>query len=183
MSTARDELLDRIIAHVAANGMIDASLRNLAAGIGTSHRMLIYHFGSREGLIAAIVDRIEHQQRTALEEMAHSADSPGELIRTQWARLTDPELLPFIRLFFEVFAYASRGREGTEEFLANLTDPWIEVAEATAERLGLVTSKADLRLGVAVSRGLLMDVVAGADVATVTESLERYITMWEAAAR
>ena len=72
MSSARQDLLDRVIAYVAANGMIDASLRTLASGIGTSHRMLIYHFGSREGLIAAIVTTIETQQRVALEDLTGS---------------------------------------------------------------------------------------------------------------
>jgi AcrR family transcriptional regulator len=183
MSSARKELLDRVISHVATNGMMDTSLRTLAAAIGTSHRMLIYHFRSREGLLAATVHRIEHDQRVALEHLARTAESPAALIRTQWAQLTDPALIPFIRLFFEVFAYASLGREGTEGFLENVTDPWIEMAGDVAARMGLATTEAELRLGVAVSRGLLMEVVAGADVATATESLERYLEIWEHASR
>jgi AcrR family transcriptional regulator len=179
MPSARDELLARVIDYVATNGIIDSSLRELAAGIGTSHRMLIYHFGSREGLVAAIVSRIEEQQRIALDEMASSAQSPTELVRTQWATLTTPELLPFIRLFFEVFAYASRGRQGTEDLLANLTEPWIEVGTQIAARMGIDADEAELRLGVAVSRGLLMEVLAGTPIGAATESLERYLTMWE----
>jgi AcrR family transcriptional regulator len=183
MPSARQDLLDRAIAYVAANGMIDASLCTLAAGIGTSHRMLIYHFASREGLIAAIVSDIEAQQRAALAGLAEVAKTPVELVRSQWAQLTHPDLLPFIRLFFEVLAYAGRGQPGTEEFVANLTEPWIDVATAVAERLGMETSDAELRLGIAVVRGLLLDVVAGGDVALATASLERYLTMWEAATR
>lgn len=183
MTNARQELLDRVIAYVAANGMIDASLRTLAAGVGTSHRMLIYHFGSREGLVAAIVNSIEAQQRLALEELARTATSPTGLVRSQWAQLTDPGLLPFIRLFFEVTAYASRGLPGTEEFVANLTEPWINVATTVAGRLGMETDETELRLGVAVVRGLLLEVAAGGDVAAATASLERYLAMWEAAGR
>ncbi|MGA9595102.1 MAG: TetR/AcrR family transcriptional regulator [Acidimicrobiia bacterium] len=178
MSSARQDLLDRVIAYVAANGMIDASLRTLASGIGTSHRMLIYHFGSREGLIAAIVTTIETQQRVALEDLAEVADSPTALVRMQWAQLTDPALLPFIRLFFEVLAYASRGQPGTEEFVANLTEPWIRVASDVSARLGIEPNEAELRLGVAVVRGLLVEIAAGGDVALATESLERYLEMW-----
>ena len=80
MSTARQDLLDKTIAYVAAHGLSDLSLRELAAGIGTSHRMLIYHFGNREGLLAAIVATIEAQQRTALELLAVDASSPLSLI-------------------------------------------------------------------------------------------------------
>ncbi|MEZ5140174.1 MAG: hypothetical protein R2711_15805 [Acidimicrobiales bacterium] len=46
-STARRELLDRVLAHVAEQGLSDRSLRDLATAVGTSHRMLLYHFGSR----------------------------------------------------------------------------------------------------------------------------------------
>jgi AcrR family transcriptional regulator len=183
MPNARQELLDRVIAYVAANGIIDASLRTLAGGVGTSHRMLIYHFGSREGLVAAIVESIEAQQRVALAEIARTATSPTDLVRTQWARLTDPALLPFIRLFFEVTAYASRRQPGTEQFMANLTEPWIDVGKSAANSLGMETDETELRLGVAVVRGLLLEVAAGGDLAAATASLERYLETWEAAGR
>ena len=63
---ARDRLLGAAIAYFAAHGIGDTSLRGLAEAIGTSHRMLIYHFGSRDGLLAAVVDRVEQAQRDAL---------------------------------------------------------------------------------------------------------------------
>ena len=43
----RRRLLERAIDHVAAHGIADLSLRRLAEALGTSHRMLIHHFGSR----------------------------------------------------------------------------------------------------------------------------------------
>ena len=118
MGTARDDLLDRTITYVADHGLADLSLRQLAAGIGTSHRMLNFHFGSREGLLAAIVASVEEQQRLALEALATEATSPAGLVRAQWAQLTDPTLRPAIVLFFEVLALALQRRPGTEGFLA-----------------------------------------------------------------
>ena len=44
-SQARDRLLDAAVEHALTKGIADLSLREIAAGIGTSHRMLIYHFG------------------------------------------------------------------------------------------------------------------------------------------
>jgi len=110
VSAARQDLLDKTIAYVAAHGLSDLSLRELAAGIGTSHRMLIYHFGNREGLLAAIVATIEAQQRTALELLAVDASSPREVITAQWAQLSDPALAPYVMLFFEVLALALQRR-------------------------------------------------------------------------
>ena len=177
--TARQDLLDKTIVYVADHGLSDLSLRELAAGIGTSHRMLLYHFGSREGLVAAIVAAMEQQQRTALEALALEATTPRALITAQWAQLSDPALRPFVVLFFEVLALALHGRPGAEGFLDQLTEPWLEVGAQLADRLGADMSRDEVRLGVAVTRGLLIEVVAGGDLAGPTASLERFLDLWE----
>lgn len=172
MSEAREELLDRVMAEAAVNGLADRSLRELAVAAGTSHRMLLYHFGSREGLVTAIVERVESSQREALVEMAGMATSASDLIRRLWAQVSAPEMRPFVRLFFE--CVAATGGEG-------LTDPWLEVGDDVADGIGAETDEDMLRLGVAVSRGLLIDVLATGDVAPATRALERFIELWESA--
>ena len=67
---SRESLLADAVEHFAKNGIGDASLRNIATSIGTSHRMLIYHFGSREGLLAEVVRTVEHQQRDLLATLS-----------------------------------------------------------------------------------------------------------------
>lgn len=180
MGAARDDLLDKTIAYVAEHGLADLSLRQLAAGIGTSHRMLNFHFGSREGLVAAIVESVEAEQRIALEQLAAEAASPSDLIRAQWAELTDPTLRPAIALFFEVLALAVQAKPGTDGFLDSLTEPWLDTATLIADRLDVPTTRDELRLGVAVVRGLLIEVLASGDVPAATASLERFLDLWEA---
>jgi len=177
--SARQALLDRSIAYVAAHGMSDLSLRELAAGIGTSHRMLIYHFGSREGLVAAIVATVEAGQRAVLEQLAGEATSPADLIRRQWAQLTDPALRPLVVLFFEVLAHALHGRSGTDGFLDQLTAPWLDLGGELAARMGSMPSVDEIRLGVAAIRGLLIEVLATGEVEGPTASLERLLAMWD----
>ncbi len=65
---SRESLLSDAVEHFAKNGIGDASLRSIATSIGTSHRMLIYHFGSREGLLAEVVRTVEQQQRDLLAD-------------------------------------------------------------------------------------------------------------------
>jgi AcrR family transcriptional regulator len=175
MDSARDALLARVVDEVAAHGLTDRSLRDLAAAAGTSHRMLIYHFGSREGLVAAVVGHVEATQRQALRELAEVADGPADLVRRLWARVSSPELRPFVRLFFESLA-ATRGTDAGDR----LTAPWLADAGPVGAQLGLETDPVDLRLGVAVTRGLLVDVLATGDATAATESLERFLAMWEA---
>jgi AcrR family transcriptional regulator len=177
----REEMLDRVIAHVAETGLADQSLRELATGAGTSHRMLLYHFGSRAGLVAAIAARIEAQQRTALAELAGDAADAATLQRELWSRVSDPAVAPFVRLFFDVLGLALAGKPGTTDFRAGLIEPWIGDAAAAAEVVGIRADRAELRLGVAVTRGLLIDALATGDVEGATEAHERFIEMWGAA--
>jgi AcrR family transcriptional regulator len=175
---ARDQLLGRVVTYAATAGIAGKSLREIAQGVGTSHRMLIYHFGSREGLIAAIVADIEAQQRAVLATIAEGANSPRDVLLGLWEQLTRPELLPFVRLFFEVFGLVAQGTPGTEGLRETLTRPWLEDAAVAAEHLGIATDAAEVRLGVAVSRGLLLDLVAGAPLAEVDAAYRRFVDLY-----
>src|SRR4051795_11644584 len=91
---ARERLLAAAMEHVAEHGVGNLSLRGLAAALGTSHRTLIYHFGSREGLLIEVIRTVEEQQRAALAAMLLEGDDapPAETMRRMWRRLADPAL-------------------------------------------------------------------------------------------
>jgi AcrR family transcriptional regulator len=176
MSDPRGELLDRIVDDVAANGLGDRSLRDLAAAVGSSHRMLLYHFGSRPGLVAAIVDTVEARQRQLLVELAAGAPDAQSLVLALWERVSAPEVRPFVRLFFEsVAASATPGDD-------HLTQTWLEGTEAVSAQVGTAFDPVAMRLGVAVVRGLLVDVLASGDVAPATTALERFVDTFYARA-
>ena len=80
--TGRGALLGRAIGHFAEHGVGDTSLRALAEAIGTSHRMLIYHFGSREGLLAEVTREVEARQR-ALLSTAYGSPSIAWLVSSK----------------------------------------------------------------------------------------------------
>lgn len=172
MADARHDLLDRIIDDVARTGLGDRSLRDLAAAVGSSHRMLLYHFGSRPGLVAAIVHEVERRQREFMTA-AEPGDDPLAVARVMWRRVSDPELRPFVQLFFEVAAYASRAAGGGDD----LTLPWVDDAVAVSETLGQAADPVTIRLGVAVVRGLLVDVIGGGDLEGATAAFERYLEL------
>jgi AcrR family transcriptional regulator len=174
MTSPRDELTRRLVMEVAIHGLGDRSLRDLAAAVGTSHRMLLYHFGSRDGMVTAVVEMVEADQRAVLADLAAISVGPADLIRRLWHRVSAPDTLPFVRLFFETVAH--RGA-------ADLTAPWIEDSAPITEAFGVPFDPAEIRLGVAVTRGLLVDVILTGDADSATASLERFITMWEQATR
>jgi AcrR family transcriptional regulator len=178
---ARDQLLTRVMAFAAAEGIAGKSLRKIALGARSSHRMLLYHFGSREGLLAAIVATMETRQREVMAAMADHARTPREVMLGLWEQVSQPDLLPFVRLFFEVFGMVAQGAPGVEGLRETLTRPWLTDAAAVADELGLPADPVELRLGVAVSRGLLLDLVAGADLAEVDASYRRFVDLYEKA--
>ncbi|MFZ0230145.1 MAG: helix-turn-helix domain-containing protein, partial [Mycobacterium sp.] len=52
----RRQLLDALVDEFATGGVGGRSLREVAEAVGTSHRMLLHHFGSKEDLLVAIVE-------------------------------------------------------------------------------------------------------------------------------
>ena len=58
----RRELLDALVDAFAEGGIGGRSLREVAEAVGTSHRMLLHHFSSRDDLLLAIVDEVERRQ-------------------------------------------------------------------------------------------------------------------------
>jgi AcrR family transcriptional regulator len=182
---ARARLLGAVVAHASAHGLGDLSLRELAAAIGTSHRMLLYHFGSREGLMVAVVQAVEAGQRAFLAELGEdSSRGPAEVMRTMWRRLADPSLWPSERLFFEIYSQALQGRPGTSGLLDDIVASWVEPMVELARRRGLdpAAARVDARLGVAVARGLLLDLLATGDREAVDAAVERYLEGYEAVA-
>jgi len=100
-----------------------------------------------------------------------------------WRRLADPGLWPSERLFFEIYGQALQGRSGTAGFLDGIVDDWVAAITEYSVHLGIVpgTTRADARLGIAVARGLLLDLLATGDRAQADEAIERYIELCEAA--
>jgi AcrR family transcriptional regulator len=182
MPEPRQRLLDAAVDHLAAHGLSDLSLRQLAAALGTSHRMLIYHFGSKEGLLVEVVRTVERQQRDAFAGL--DGYSPGEAIRQMWRRFADPSLWPHERLFFEIYGQALQGRPHAAPLLDGIVESWLGPAVEFARRHGVPeeVARADARLGVAVMRGLLLDLLATGDRAATDEALERFVAGYEALA-
>jgi AcrR family transcriptional regulator len=178
-SQARDRLLAAAVEQAMRGGIADMSLRELAAAIGTSHRMLLYHFGSREGLLNAVARTVEEGQRAIVAEWGINASNARQL----WQHFSDPRLWPAERLFFELYAHALLGRPGTEGFLDAAIEPWVaELVPALTREVGLAgeSARAEARLTIAVTRGLLLDLLATGDRDGVTEAFERYLERTEA---
>ena len=164
----RQELLDAVVEEFAARGIGDRSLRDVAAAVGTSHRMLLHHFGSRNELLLAIVGEVERRQMSMMRELP---TEPADAIAAMWANLRRPELRPFERLFFECYARGVQGEQPFAGMLPGAVDTWL------ADDAGQAIDPAMMRLGLAVARGLLLDLVATDDRDGVDAAAAAFVEM------
>jgi AcrR family transcriptional regulator len=179
----KEQLLERTIGYLAEHGVIDVSLRALATAIGTSHRMLIYHFGSKDGLFVAVVRAVEARQRAAFSDLVvSSGDSLSDVARQFWRRLSDPALAPHERLFFEMYGQALQGRPYAAPLLDGIVDSWLGPMTNVLRQTGFSedSARAEARLGIAVIRGLLLDLLATGDADGATAAFEQHVVGVEA---
>jgi AcrR family transcriptional regulator len=167
----RQELLDGLIDAVGRDGIGTRSLRDIAASLGTSHRMLLHYFGSRDELLLAIVEEVERRQTTRLADLP---DHPGQAIAAMWADLRRPELWPFERLFFECYARGAQGEAPFSRLVPGAVDGWLAAVDARTDG---AADPALVRLGLAVLRGLLLDLVATGDVEGVDGAAARFVAL------
>lgn len=174
MSEAADALLDRVLDALWRTGFSELSLREIAAAAGTSHRMLIYHFGSRDGLLAQVVARMEAGQRDLLAGL--EGDDIFAVSRAFWEKVTAPEMLPVQRLFYEMYAQALYGRTWTDQFRAAVMNAWEKPLIELYVRAGISPAEAPAhaRLGLAVTRGLGLDLLMTGERAEVEAAYELF---------
>jgi AcrR family transcriptional regulator len=184
--SSKERLLDAVIDHFAADGLADQSLRRIAEAVGTSHRMLLYHFGSKDGLLLEVVRAVEARtlaQFTAVGDAA-TPERVGELVRAMWRYVADPALGDFERLFFALYGRALQGEEAARPMLRDDVEGWLAANASVAARAGVPegVARAHARLGLAVTRGLLLDLLATGDRAGVNAAFEvfahRYAGRW-----
>jgi AcrR family transcriptional regulator len=170
-SERRRQLLDALVEEFAAGGVGYRSLREVAAAVGTSHRMLLHHFGSREGLLIAIVEEAERRQMALVSDLPMN---PAEGFAAMWADLRRPELRQLERLFFECYSRAAQGEKPFTRMIPGAVDGWLREVEAAAD---VPYDGAMARLGLAVTRGLLLDLAATDDEAGVDAAAEAFIRL------
>lgn len=122
------ELLERCFAAAQAGDSLELSLNDLAEGAGTSARMLIYHFGSREGLEHALVVRLEDELRERFRafESADGGPDSRAAVLALWQALTHPSMRGMLRMVMDVLHRAQKGDVPARNMAAAQTLLWQE---------------------------------------------------------
>jgi AcrR family transcriptional regulator len=126
----KEELLERCLAAAIEEGVLDSSLNAIAKRIGTSGRMIVYHFGSKQELERQIIGLLEIRlreklwsfQRVSLE----GCDCLAEPLLEMWRHLTSPEMHGLLKLTMELNQRAIQGDTETQRFLERESQQWVD---------------------------------------------------------
>ncbi|MFC0505499.1 TetR/AcrR family transcriptional regulator [Micromonospora costi] len=185
-SARRDELLESAYRYVLRSGLAELSLRPLATAIGSSPRVLLFLFGSKDGLIRELLARARSDELALLDRVrADSAGSdPATVTRATWRWLVDPAHRPLLTLWLEAYARSLVDPGGPWTGFARQTvDDWLGVLAGPTTPRRSDRGPAGHTLTLAVLRGALLDLLATGDADRTTAAVEEHLDLVGAAGR
>jgi AcrR family transcriptional regulator len=176
-SARKRELLEAAYRYVLGNGLADMSLRPLAKAIGSSPRVLLFLFGSKEELIRSLLARARGDE---LGYLGALRDGRGMAAtgREIWSWLAAPAHRALLALWVEGYARSLLGEPGAwADFGADTVRDWLDLlaARQTAARRDTAAGEDERTLLLAVLRGALLDLLATGDTDRVTRAVERHL--------
>jgi AcrR family transcriptional regulator len=176
-SPRRRELLEAAYRYVLGNGLAGMSLRPLAREIGSSPRVLLFLFGSKEGLIRALLARAREDELRYLQELreGRGARAAG---REVWSWLAAPSHRALLALWVEGYARSLLGEPGPwAGFGRDTVNDWLELLaeRQPADSRDTPQAEAERTIMLAVLRGALLDLLATGDIDRVSAAVEHYL--------
>lgn len=180
-SPRQQELLELAYQYVLVHGLADMSLRPLAKAIGSSPRVLLYLFGSKDGLVRALLDRARRDELAAIEAFGDAPASDGliETAQQVWEWLSAPGVRHLLGLWVEAYGRSLTDPGGPwAGFAAQTVQDWLGLLAARqAPALRRSDTGAAQRTAVlALLRGAMLDLLATRDTErtgrAVTQSLK-----------
>jgi AcrR family transcriptional regulator len=189
-SARQAELLELAYQYAVSRGRADLSLRPLAKAIGSSPRVLLYLFGSKDGLVRALLARARADELALLDEALregapreHSqagdgADQLAAVASRIWSWLADESRRGLLTLWVDGYARSLAEPGGPwAGFAAATVADWLAVLAAAqpAQHRATEAGLAERTLVLAVLRGALLDLLATGDTLRVTSAVQAHL--------
>jgi AcrR family transcriptional regulator len=175
-SPRRDELLELAYRQALENGLGGLSLRPLATAIGSSPRVLLFLFGSKDGLLQALLARARADELEMLAAIPpNEAQDLAGTAAEVWRWLAAPEHRGLLRLWTESYARSLVEPDGPwTGFARETVEDWLELLARSqpARRRPTRVGRTERTLVLAVLRGALLDLLATGDLDRTTRAVE-----------
>jgi AcrR family transcriptional regulator len=178
VSQRQQELLQRAYEYVLQHGLMTLSLRPLAQAIGSSPRVLLFLFSSKEGLVQALLTRARAAELAFLAQMRRPDDFDS-VVRRVWQWLVAKEHRPMLVLWLETYAHSLVEPEGPyAQFALRTVDDWLELlaTHQTPQHRRTRAGANERALALAVLRGAMMDLLASGDATRTTALVEAHLS-------
>jgi len=172
------ELLPAAVAYLNREGLENFSLASLATALGTSSRMLIYHFGSRDELLARV--QAEMRRNVTAELRSRQFDKLSDAVHATWNYYVAQ--LSHMELFFHLVSRSFEEPAAFTAFSSTSVSDWEEFFASVAEREGHEEPEARTlaRLALAGFRGLILDLAITGDLRRLARSEKAFGEMLDA---
>ena len=120
----RDDLAEAATDYVLEHGLVGLSLRPMAAELGTSDRMLLYHFRDKDDLVATLL-RVSNDRSVAGIRALPPSPDVRAAVQALWATVTSPEQSRCQRLYVEAAALGLLGTEPYASVVREANEVWV----------------------------------------------------------
>jgi len=177
----KTSIIQNAAAYVLEHGLADESIRTIAQGIGTSHRMINYHFGGSEGFWEALINEIRRiELDKSRKYFASQQAAPDAGISRAWAYFSTPEYQRIFRIIFEIYVKVLRAPQEHEAFVGSFVNEWLGLLAASyAQHYRLAASEAAqyARLRLACIRGLMLDLLLTQEAENIAQAAQLFDQM------
>lgn len=177
MQTRKAELLDALIAYLLRHGLADLSLRPMAAATGTSARLLIFHFRSKERLLTEVLGEMQARLQRSFTELLAAKPAPRRvpLLRAFWDWAVSGDNYDYHRLLYQLQILAAQNPKTYGRYLKQNSLSWLKLIQPALPPSQRTAAFATL-YG-AVFDGLFIELMSTGDKRRVTRSLEEFIRL------
>jgi AcrR family transcriptional regulator len=177
MATRKAQLLEKLVDYLVRHGVADLSLRPMAAAVGSSARLLIFHFGSKDRLLTEALESMHEGLQHSLAELLRvqqPAEGPAPL-RLFWDWAMKDANFAQLRVLQQLHVLAAQDQKHYGRYLKKNSSSWLETVQAVlkpSQRSPLLAT-----LIVAVFDGLFLEVMSTGDRRRATAAIDEFILL------
>ena len=177
MPGRKQELLEALIAYFVRHGLADVSLRPMAKEAGTSARLLVFHFGTKENLLLEVLEEMQSRLQRSVKELlaADAGIDRAAPLRLFWDWALKEPNFSHLRVLYQLQILAAQDGKTYGKYLKRNALTWLDAVQAALRPSQ--RSPALATLIVAVFDGLFIEVMSTGDRRRTTAAVDHFIEM------
>jgi AcrR family transcriptional regulator len=175
MSTRKEELLNGALSYLSEHGIANVSLRPMATQLGTSPRILMFHFKSKERLLQEVMEELQTRLKSSFARIGKGSRKAVPPLKRFWIWATEKGNLPYLKLLYETQIIAAQNPKVYGAYLRTVSRDWQGVVLQTLSQS--LRSKDMATLCIAVFDGLLIELIMTGERPRLMSALDMFIAL------